>query len=91
MTYDEALPFLKANHQAVAVTFRRDGAAQTSIVTCGPYRGGVAFTTTGDRAKLANLRRDSRCTILVSRRDWSAYITVEGRAEVLWTGRTGPE
>ena len=91
MNYNDILPFLEANHHAVVVTFRRSGAAQTSIVTCGPYQGGVAFTTTGDRVKLANLRRDPRCTILVSRPDWSSYIVVQGSADIRWSDRTDPE
>ena len=91
MTYDEALPFLEANHQGVFSTFRRSGAAQLSIVTCGPYGGGVSFTTTADRAKLANVLRDPRCSILVSKANWSGYLVVEGRADVRWSDRTGPE
>jgi PPOX class probable F420-dependent enzyme len=91
VTFDEILPFLEANHQGVIVAFRRNGAAQPSIVTCGPYQGGVAFTTTGDRAKLANLRRDPRSTILVSKPDWSGYVVVEGTADIRWSDRTDPD
>ena len=91
MTFDEVQPFLESSHRAVMITFRKNGAAQASIVTCGPYQGGVALTTTGDRAKLSNLRRDPRCTILVSKADWSAYAVVEGSADVRWTDRTDPE
>ncbi len=54
-----------------------------SIVTCGPYREGVAFTTTANRAKLLNLRRDPRCSLLVSQEDWWGYVVLEGRAELL--------
>jgi PPOX class probable F420-dependent enzyme len=91
MTYQDAIPFLQSNHNAVVVSHKRNGAAQMSIVTCGPYRGGVAFTTTDGRAKLANLRRDPRCTILVSRADWSGYVVVEGTAGVHCPDRTEPE
>ena len=91
MTFEDFLPFLEANHEAVVVTFRKSGAAQLSIVTCGAYDGGVAFTTTADRAKLANLRRDPRCSILMSKPDWSAYVVVEGSADVRWRDRTQPE
>ena len=66
-------------------------AAQTSIVTCGPYQGGVVFTTEGHRAKLTNLRRDPKCTILVSKPDWSGYVVVEGNADIRWSDRTDPE
>ena len=91
MTFDDVRPFLDANHSAVVVTFRKSGAAQASVVTCGHYQSGVAFTTTSDRAKLANLRRDPRCTILVSRRDWSAYAVLEGTADISWSDRTDAE
>ena len=91
MTYDDILPFLDTHHNAVATTYRKDGIAQMSVVSCGPYDGGVAFTTTGGRAKLANLLRDPRCTILISTADWREYVVVDGTADVLWSGRTGPE
>ena len=87
MTFDDILPFLNANHNGVVVTFRRSGSAQMSIVTCGPYDGGVAFTTTADRAKLSNLRRDPRCTVLISEPDWSGYVVVEGNADIRWSDR----
>ncbi len=91
MTFEEILPFLEANHRGVVTSFRRNGAAQLSIVTCGPYNGGVAFTTTGHRAKLANLRSDPSSSILVSKPDWSGYVVVQRKADVLWSDRTGPE
>ena len=75
--------FLTENHEAVLATFRASGAAQMSIVTCGPYRDGAAFTTTEGRAKLLNLQRDPRCSMMVSKRDWSGYLVLEGRAEVM--------
>ena len=56
---------------------------QMSIVTCGAYRDGVAFTTTADRAKLINLQRDPRCSLMVSKRDWWGYVVLEGRATIL--------
>ena len=76
---------------AVLMTFRRSGAAQMTIVTVGPYRDGVAFTTTGGRAKLANLLREPRCTLLVSKPDWWGYVVLEGRARILTSDNTGPE
>ena len=66
--------FLAANHNGALTTFRRNGAGQMSIVTCGLYGDGVAFTTTADRAKLRNLRRDPRCTILVGTGDWRNFV-----------------
>ena len=76
--------FVAENRRGVLTTFRRDGAAQMSIVTCGPYREGVAFTTTEDRAKLHNLRRRPQCSLLVARENWAAYIVLQGAAQVFF-------
>ena len=83
--------FVSRNHNAVLTTFRRNGAAQMSIVTAGPFREGVAFTTTADRAKHRNLRRDSRCSLMVASDRWSSYIVLEGHAEVMSSGATDSE
>lgn len=80
---DTQRDFLSANHNAVCTTFRRNGAAQLSIVTVGLYDGGVAFTTTANRAKHVNLTRDPRCTLLVSHHEWRPFLVLEGAATVL--------
>ena len=83
--------FVADNNRAVLTTFRRDGAAQMSVVTCGPYRDGVAFTTTARRAKLLNLQRDPRCSLLVSQDDWWGYVVLEGRAQIISAGNSEAE
>jgi PPOX class probable F420-dependent enzyme len=83
--------FVSSNHSAVLTTFRKNGAAQMSIVTAGPFRDGVAFTTTADRAKLHNLRRDPRCSLMVAEAKWSSYVVLEGRAEIMSPGATDAE
>lgn len=80
---EKAKSFLAEQHAAVLTTFRKDGAAQMSIVSCGLYQDTAAFTTTVGRAKLINLKRDSRCSLLVSKRDWWGYLVLEGRARLL--------
>ncbi len=80
--------FVSDNHQAVLTTFRKNGAVQMSIVTVGAYGEGVGFTTTEDRAKLHNLVRDSRCSLLISKSDWWGYVVLEGRAKVLRRGES---
>jgi PPOX class probable F420-dependent enzyme len=62
-----------------------------SIITCGPYQDGVAFSTTEDRAKLRNLRRNPRCSLMVARENWSAYIVLQGAARVLSAGNTNAD
>ena len=88
MLPDNVIEFVSANHQAVLSTFRRDGAAQMSIVTVGQYGDGAGFTTTEDRAKLHNLARNPRCSLLVSKPDWWGYIVLEGHARLLRRGES---
>ena len=83
--------FVSENHRAVLTTFRRNGAAQMSIVTTGAYSDGAAFTTTEDRAKLSNLKRDPRCSLLVSHESWWGYVVLEGRARVMAPDNTDAE
>lgn len=91
MLPDNVREFASQTHRGVLTTFRRNGAAQMSIVSCGPYRNGVAFTTTADRAKLLNLKRNPRCSLLISQEDWWGYVVLEGHAEVLSSDNTGAE
>jgi hypothetical protein len=42
--------------------------------------------------KFKNLRRDPRCSLLISHADWwSGFLVFEGRAELIHSGNTGPE
>ena len=91
MLSDNIRSFVAENRRGVLTTFRRSAAAQMSIITCGPYRDGAAFTTTADRAKLANLQRDSRCSLLVSQEDWWGYVVLEGHAQILSADNTDGE
>ncbi|MBM11320.1 MAG: hypothetical protein CL759_04500 [Chloroflexi bacterium] len=88
MLSDNVRAFTTENHQGVLSCFRRNGMPQMSVVTCGAYGDGVAFTTTADRAKLLNLKRDSRCSLMVSQRDWWGYVVLEGEATILSPGET---
>ena len=83
MLSDNLRAFVAETRRGVLTTFRRSGGAQMSIVTCGPYREGVAFTTTARRAKLINLQRAPRCSLMVAQEDWWGYVVLEGRAELL--------
>ena len=89
MLQDSVRKFVSENHRGVLTTFRRNGSAQMSIVTTGAYGDGVAFTTTSDRAKLANLKRNPRCSLLVSHESWWGYVVLEGRARIISSGNTG--
>ncbi len=78
MNYNDALPFLSTNFDAVVNTFRRSGAIQASVVKAGAYQGGVVFVAIGSSAKLKNLRRDPRCTVTVVSPHWDRWCAVEG-------------
>ena len=91
MIPDSVKEFASGTHRGVLTTFRRNGGAQMSIITCGPMRDGIAFTVTEDRAKLKNLRRNPRCTLLVSHEDWRPYVALEGTAQIISANNTGAE
>ena len=57
----------------------------------GPFEDGAAFTTTADRAKLPNLKRDPRCSLLVSEDSWWGYVVLEGKARVMSADNTEAE
>ena len=83
--------FTTENHRGVLTCFRKNGMPQVSIVTCGSYRDGVAFSTTADRAKLINLQRDPRCSLMISKEDWWGYVVLEGKAMILSQDNTPAE
>ena len=91
MLTNEVRDFISTNHKAVLTTYRGNGNAQMSIIVVGPYRDGAAFTTTADRAKLRNLKRDPRCTLLVSQDSWWGFLVFEGHAEILSSENTEAE
>ena len=91
MLPDNVREFCTTNHQGVLTAFRRNGAAQMSIVTCGAFEDGVAFTTTEDRSKLHNLRRNANCSLLISADEWRPFIVLEGEARILSPGAIDPD
>ena len=91
MMTDKVEEFVGSNHRAVLTTFRGNRAAQMSVLVVGLYRDGVAFPTTTDRAKFLNLKRDPRCSLLVSQDDWWGYLVLEGRAKVISSDNTDAE
>ena len=72
-----------AGHHGVLVTLKSDGRPQLSNVA---YAVGdddiIRISVTDDRAKTANLRRDPRASLHVTRDDFYAYAVVEGTASL---------
>jgi PPOX class probable F420-dependent enzyme len=82
---DDLAALLATPGTATLATLRRSGIPQLSVVTYAWYpdedgRAIVRVSTTDGRAKVANLRRDPRASLLVER-GW-AYAAVEGRVEL---------
>lgn len=64
--------------RGVLVTLRRDGRPQLSNLDYLAEPGLIRCSTTGDRAKARNLRRDPRASFHVSTPDGGAYAVAEG-------------
>jgi PPOX class probable F420-dependent enzyme len=82
---DALLDFVRDRHHVVLVTHKRDGSPQLSPVTAGvDGEGRVVVATYPERAKVHNLRRDPRTSLLVLSDDWDgAWVQCDGTAEVL--------
>src|SRR5919199_6238182 len=82
---DELLAFLRPRHKALLLTRRADGSPQLSPVTCGvDDQGRVVVSTSPQRAKVVNARRDPRVSLCVLSDDFDGpWVQVDGRAEVL--------
>jgi PPOX class probable F420-dependent enzyme len=79
------LDFIRPRHRMILLTRRRNGTAQLSPVTGGVDEAGrIVISSYPERAKVANLRRDPACAVLVLSDDWNgAWVQVDGAAEVL--------
>jgi PPOX class probable F420-dependent enzyme len=75
---------LRERSEGVLVTLRRDGRPQLSNVNYAfdADRQLIRISTTDDRAKVQNLRRDPRASFHVSSQDFWTYAVVEGMAEL---------
>ena len=91
MTLDDIRPFMEEHHRGVVTTFRKNGGAQMSILVTGLYQENVVFVVAGNTAKLANLKRNPRCTVLAAKADWSGYAVIEGTAKISSWDNMDPE
>lgn len=73
---------LRERSEGILVTMRRDARPQLSNVNYAFDVGEqlIRISTTDDRAKVANLRRDPRASFHVSSRDFWTYAVAEGIA-----------
>ncbi len=70
--------------EGILVTMRRDARPQLSNVNYAfdPGERVIRISTTDDRAKVRNLRRDPRASFHVSSRDFWTYAVAEGVADL---------
>jgi PPOX class probable F420-dependent enzyme len=83
MELTDALAFAAERRNGVLVALKRDGRPQLSnIVYAVGDDGVVRISITADRAKYANLVRDPRISLHISRDDFWGYVVLEGDAEL---------
>ena len=78
--------FIAQARGGALVALKRDGRPQLSNVshTYDPATRLLRVSTTADRAKVANLRRDPAATVLIHSDDWDGpFVQLDGTAEVI--------
>ena len=79
-----ALDFVREHHNAVLLTYRRDGSSQLSPITCDVADGKVVISTRETALKVKNLRRDPRVSLCVlADQFYGSWIQVDGTAEIV--------
>jgi PPOX class probable F420-dependent enzyme len=84
MIEDGFAELIGGRRQGVLVTLKKDGWPQLSNVNYAwyPEEQTIKISTTDDRAKTSNMRRDPRASFHVTSGDFWSYVVVDGRAEL---------
>jgi PPOX class probable F420-dependent enzyme len=84
MIQDGFAEMIGGQRQGVLVTLRKDGRPQLSNVNYAwdAQTQTIRISTTDDRAKTRNLRRDPRASFYVTSGDFWSYVVVDGHAEL---------
>jgi PPOX class probable F420-dependent enzyme len=81
MELDDALTAARATHQSLLTTLRKDGKPQLSNVMHAVGDDGVIrVSTTADRAKYHNLRREPWAALKVDGESFWSYAVIEAQA-----------
>jgi PPOX class probable F420-dependent enzyme len=82
MIDDRFAELIAGQRQGVLVTLRKDGWPQLSNVNYAwdAEAQTIRISTTADRAKTANMRRDPRVSFHVTTSDFWSYVVVDGQA-----------
>lgn len=79
---DAQRAFLDRPLHAIVATLRRDGTAVQSTIWYLRDGDELWFSTSPESAKVRQLRRDPRISLLVLSEDGSAYLVLEGTATI---------
>jgi PPOX class probable F420-dependent enzyme len=79
------LEFIRPRHHLIVTTRRRDGSLQSSPVSGGvDPQGRIVVSSYPERAKVTNIRRDSRVSVLVLSDDFGGpWVQVETTGTVI--------
>jgi PPOX class probable F420-dependent enzyme len=82
---DELNDFVRPRHHGVLLTRRKDGWPQSSLVAMGMDDvGRIVVSSYPERAKVHNLRRDPKASMVVQSDEWNGeWVQVDGNAEVV--------
>jgi uncharacterized protein len=81
---EQARTFVGQHTRGVLATLKRDGRPQLSHISYTLDDDGlIKISTTLDRAKTHNVRRDSRVSMAVVAEAWSDYLVVEGTGTIV--------
>lgn len=85
VTREELNDFVRPRHRGVLLTQRSDSWPQSSLVTMGlDDHGRILVSSYPERAKVANLRRDPRASVVVMSDEFNGeWVQVDGTAEVI--------
>ena len=85
MEIQAALAFVREQHEAIMLTYRRDGSPQMSPIACNVDGDGRIVVSTRETAlKTKNLRRDPRVSLcVVTHGFYGDWIQVDGTAEIV--------
>jgi len=84
VTIEQALGYVADNDHAVLATRRRDGSLQLSPLNIGVLDGALVISSRQMLAKVRNLRRDPRASVLVMTDKFYGYwVQIDGTAEII--------
>jgi PPOX class probable F420-dependent enzyme len=85
MNIDDALAFVREQHDAIMHTYRRDGSPQLSPITCNvDARDRIVVSTRETALKTKNLRRDPRVSLcIITDGFYGRWIQIDGSAEIV--------